>query len=201
MSCSIIEIKEVITDDIAERNVEIIFRDDCYFSFSKNTSAASCCVVEYGSPDQLIELDKIHCCIDKTTCEAAAKHNKLGHLKIIREIKPKLLTIEIVNIASENGSIECLEYLLGVKCPFGISTINAAARKGHLKCLEVIISHDRKVFKYASCLATHNRNLGFSTVMAAAENGQLKCLVYLVNAGFEVNSQVEQAARKNCHVE
>jgi hypothetical protein len=202
---SITEIKEVHTGNITEwcgvnkQGVIMTLMNGDRIIAQKDCPLASYYVVGYGSLDQLRQFNDLRCLIDTTTCEFAAKHNKLAHLKLINEIKPKLLTISVVNTASENGNVECLEYLLSIGCSFGISTVNAAVKNGQLECLKVLVDHDRKVFKRSSCLVSRDRKLGLSSTLIAAENGHLKCLVYLFNAGFALNYQVEQIARDNGH--
>lgn len=181
------------------QSITLIYDDGHVENYDKMSIEASHHVVVNGLPEHLYELERMCCNVNTFTCLFAAAYGKLEHLKVLHDIDPTLFIVRATDLAAENGNIECLQYLLGVKCPFRMESVYLAAKNGHLECLKLIIDHDRHHFKYASCLVTHEKKFGLSTMIVAAENGHLKCLVYLYEAGFAFNYHVTEAAHKNKH--
>lgn len=113
-----------------------------------------------------------NCCIsnDYTT---AVKYN---HVKCLERIHDVLIRIPwnsiTMEIAAENGSIDCLKYLYENGCPINTDICDYAADGGHLKCLEY--------------LHKMHMPINSKTYSCAALNSHKDCLEYLIKNGCAV---------------
>ena len=96
------------------------------------------------------------------------KNNKAGQLRVLLECE-KCKNPNAIDIAAENGHVECLHLLIEAKCPIDEAVINIAASNGYVECLQLLLISKCPLDKYA--------------IINAARNGHVECLKLLVESG------------------
>jgi hypothetical protein len=82
----------------------------------------------------------------------------------------------ICSVASENGHVDCLEYLHNNGCVLSDRTINRTVTNGHLECLMYLHEHDCWSMSYTDLL------IGYG-IDESVRHGRNNCLIYLYNNG------------------
>jgi hypothetical protein len=110
-----------------------------------------------------------NCCVSLDYITAVINN----HVRCLEKIHSLLIKIPwdsiTMEIAAENGSIDCLKYLYENGCPVNRDICNYAAEEGHLDCLRYLHLIDMP--------------LTIKTCLCAAHNGHKNCIEYLLQNG------------------
>lgn len=128
---------------------------------------------------------------NKIDCSEIAQFNCLNWLKFAHENNYEWDENTTYNSA-ENGSLECLKYLIENKCPINIDSLNIIVQKNNLNCL--IYFNEIQIIKFTKKL-----------VEIASQYGSLDCLKYLHSINIthcEFNNDIcTKLASKNGHID
>lgn len=148
------------------------------------------------------------------TVELLVRLRKLEYLKThISEFTYK--SEKYVNIAAENGDLECMKWLISKGSTVGKNVFCYAAKYGRLDCIKWLHENGYPWSKYTlshaafgghlECLKYAHASGGgsqeFAVCQNAAMNGYLECLIYAFTNGFICDVSVSANAGKNGHFE
>lgn len=124
-----------------------------------------------------------NCCVTLDYITAV----KNNHVHCLEKQHDELITIPwdhtTMEIAAENGSIDCLKYLYENGCSINTDICDYAAEEGHLECLQYLHIIDMP--------------LTVETCYYAAYNGHKECLEYMMKNGCVWSDLIFEAVIKS----
>ncbi|KAG5181260.1 hypothetical protein JKP88DRAFT_195952 [Tribonema minus] len=182
-------------------------------------AARNChCVVSNAAIGGHLDIIKWAALRGCTFCPTAAAHSvRHGHLRVLqwahrtRRIRP---SSEVLEAGAVSGSIELVQWLRGIGCPWAPAVAATAARHGHAQLLDWVLARRCPRTEWVCINAAFGGHIEAlrvarawgcpwdeETARGAAENGQLAALQWLAQQGCPWDARVCVAAAAGAHLE